>query len=195
MTKACNPAEGKWFGIFQRRLPQAPEVVRVSPAIAGWFRALPGITGWFRVWPTRCEKGEGPNMPKGAPLPPAQQEERRKWPRLSLAIPIFVRSRDGEGKEVLELATAVNIGAGGALVAVRRSLPLPAQVLLEIPSPPTPALAEQSSASRMLPARTVRITHAEGYHLIGMKFARPLSENGNGRPARRPVRRKVASLV
>ena len=60
------------------------------------------------------------------------ETERRKWPRLALAIPVFVRSRDEKGKEFLEFATALNVSAGGALVAVRRSLPLSAQVFLRL---------------------------------------------------------------
>ena len=51
------------------------------------------------------------------------QKQKRKWARLQLAIPVFVRTRDGNGKESLEFATAVNISPGGALVVVRRSLP------------------------------------------------------------------------
>ena len=41
--------------------------------------------------------------------------ERRKWARLPLAIPVFVRSRDRKGKEFLEFATALNVSAGGML--------------------------------------------------------------------------------
>lgn len=118
--------------------------------------------------------------------------ERRQWPRLPLAIPFFVRSQDENGKDVLELATAVNVSAGGALVAVRRALPLAARVFLEVPSPPSPATAKRSKASRVLRARTVRVTHAEGYHLAGFKFLRPLL-NGNGKG--RASRRKVTSSV
>jgi c-di-GMP-binding flagellar brake protein YcgR len=119
-------------------------------------------------------------------------KERRKWPRLPLAIPVFVRSRDEKGKEFLEFATALNISAGGALVAVRRSLPLSAQVSLEIPSAPLSAEASLPKASRTLRARTTRITHAEGYHLLGLKFSRPLEASPS---AARVVRRKVASYV
>jgi hypothetical protein len=43
--------------------------------------------------------------------------ERRKWIRLPLAIPVFVRSRDDKGKDFLEFATALNVSAGGMLVA------------------------------------------------------------------------------
>ena len=92
--------------------------------------------------------------------------------RLPLAIPVFVRSRDDKGKEFLEFATALNVSAGGALVAVRRSLPQSSQVLLEIP--PLAAAAALPRASRTLRARAVRVTHAEGYHLLGLKFSRPL---------------------
>jgi len=94
--------------------------------------------------------------------------------RLPLAIPVFVRSRDDKGKEFLEFATALNVSAGGALVAVRRSLPQSSQVLLEIPSAPLVAAACLPKASRTLRARAVRVSHAEGYHLLGLKFSRPL---------------------
>jgi len=120
------------------------------------------------------------------------ERERRKWPRLPLAIPVFVRSRDEKGKEFLEFATALNVSAGGALVAVRRSLPLSARVSLEIPSAPLAAANALPKASRTLRARTVRVTHAEGYHLVGLKFSHTLLGHA---PIRQPLRRKVASSV
>ena len=100
--------------------------------------------------------------------------ERRKWSRLPLAIPVFVRGRDGKGKEFLEFATALNVSAGGMLVAIRRVLPAIAQVRLEIPSAPVAALALLPRASRTLRAKALRSTPAEGYYLLGLKFARPL---------------------
>ena len=118
------------------------------------------------------------------------EKERRQWVRLPLAIPVFVRSRDDKGKEFLDFATALNVSAGGALVAVRRSLPLSARVLLEIPSAPLAAIDTLPKASRTLRARTVRVTHAEGYHLVGLKFSHPLLSS---EPQRQPVRRKLTS--
>ncbi|HSY92770.1 MAG TPA: PilZ domain-containing protein [Candidatus Binatus sp.] len=100
--------------------------------------------------------------------------ERRKWSRLPLAIPVFVRGRDGKGKEFLEFATALNVSAGGMLVAIRRVLPAIAQVRLEIPSAPVAALALLPRSSRTLRAKALRSTPAEGYYLLGLKFARPL---------------------
>ena len=119
--------------------------------------------------------------------------ERRKWSRLPLAIPVFVRGRDEKGKELLEFATALNVSAGGMLVAVRRALPAAAQILLEIPSAPLAALASLPRASRNLRAKALRMTLAEGYHLLGLKFSRPLL---NSRPTQNGAgRRKVASVV
>jgi len=118
--------------------------------------------------------------------------ERRKWARLPLAIPVFVRSRDGKGKEFLEFATALNVSAGGMLVAMRRTLPAIAQLQLEIPSAPVASLALLPRASRTLRAKALRTTPAEGYYLLGLKFSRPLLHpaNSNGTRAR-----KLASAV
>ena len=116
--------------------------------------------------------------------------ERRKWTRLPLAIPVFVRSRDDKGKELLEFATALNVSAGGMLVAVRRVLTSSAQILLEIPSAPLAALAALPTASRNLRARALRTTHAEGYHLLGLKFSKPLLASVNGARQRKLVSAK-----
>jgi hypothetical protein len=117
--------------------------------------------------------------------------ERRKWARLPLAIPVFVRSRDDKGKDFLEFATALNVSAGGMLVAIRRVLPAIAQIRLEIPSAPVAALASLPKTSRALRAKALRTTPAEGYYLLGLKFARPLLDSG--RPQIR--RRKIPSAV
>jgi hypothetical protein len=124
------------------------------------------------------------------------EKERRRWPRLPLAIPVFVRSRDERGKDFLEFATALNVSANGALVAVRRSLPPSSQVSLEIPSAPLATTTVLPNASRNLRARTVRVTHAEGYHLVGLKFFRPLLNHDSGAAAeRRAIGRKLGSSL
>lgn len=102
------------------------------------------------------------------------KKDERKWARLQLAIPVFIRTRDGNGKDSLEFATAINISAGGALVVVRRSLPKSAPVLLEIPSAPIGPCDGVKSSSRVMQAKTVWVGHQDDYHLLGLKFARPL---------------------
>lgn len=114
------------------------------------------------------------------------QGERRKWTRLPLAIPVFVRSRDEKGKELLEFATALNVSAGGMLVAVRRLLPTSSQIELEIPSAPLAAAAVLPRASRNLRAKALRATPIQGYCLLGLKFAKPLLQaSAVGRAARK----------
>jgi hypothetical protein len=93
---------------------------------------------------------------------------------LPLAIPVFVRSRDSQGKEVLEFATALNVSAGGMLVAVRRALAPSVNVELEIPCAPLASHSALPTATRNLRARPVRVTQANGYQLLGLKFSRPL---------------------
>jgi hypothetical protein len=118
--------------------------------------------------------------------------EKRQWARLPLAIPVFVRSRDEKGKDSLEFATALNISASGVLVAVRRPLPLSARILLEIPSSPLASNTKLPRAARSLRAKLVRVVHADGYHLLGLKFLRPLLDAPT---AVTPRVRKVASTV
>ena len=118
--------------------------------------------------------------------------ERREWVRLPLAIPVFVRSHDHNGKDFLEFATALNISAGGLLVAVHRALPPATQVSLEIPSAPLSATAPVPKNSRNLRAKILRVTHADGYHLLGLKFVQPLLSPAMRRAA---SRRKVSSSV
>jgi PilZ domain len=119
--------------------------------------------------------------------------QKRKWARLQLAIPVFVRSRGENGKDSLEFATAMNISAGGALVVVRRTLPKATMVSLEIPSAPLGPASGLPRSSRTMRAKTVWVSHLEGYHLLGLKFTRPLSTDAGAVPL--PLRGNAASLM
>jgi len=100
--------------------------------------------------------------------------ERRKWARLPLAIPVFVHSRDHKSNEMLEFTTALNVSAGGMLIAARKIPPVSSEIRIEIPSAPLSALAMLPKASRGLRARVLRSTPVEGYNLLGLKFSHPL---------------------
>ena len=145
------------------------------------------------IWPLRCRGTSVRMLTLGEYLARHRPEkERRRWPRLPLAIPVFVRGCDDKGQEFLEFATTLNISAGGALVAVRRSLPPSSRVMLEIPSAPLAATASLPRAARTLRARTVRVTHTDGYHMLGLKFARPLLRSNSKATLHR---RKLSSVV
>jgi hypothetical protein len=115
-------------------------------------------------------------------------KERRKFSRLPLAIPVFVRSRDRKGREFLEFATSLNVSAGGMLVAIRRVMPAAGHIKLEIPSAPVAAMAPLPNAARTLRAKALRTTPREGYYLLGLQFARPLALS------RKPAARQRKSI-
>jgi hypothetical protein len=120
-------------------------------------------------------------------------KEKRRWDRLKLAIPVFIRAQSSDGREALEFATATNVSAGGALLVVRRSLNKASWVTLEIPSAPIAPVHGMPSSPRRIRAKTVWVKHLDDYHLLGLKFAQPLAtDNGAARPRRI---RKSASAV
>src|ERR1700747_463172 len=84
--------------------------------------------------------------------------EQRRWVRLSLAIPVFVRGVNGQGREFVELCTLLNESAGGALLAIRKPLQRRSRVSLEMPLAPALTNVTFRQTVRVLSARVVRIT-------------------------------------
>jgi|SRR5215467_14236214 len=119
--------------------------------------------------------------------------EKRRWARLKLAIPVFVRTQTAEGKEALEFATAMNVSAGGALLVVRRSLNKASAVSLEIPSAPVGPVHGMPSSSRTIRAKAVWIKHLEDYHLLGLKFLQPIATDPQ-EPALRSSRKSRSAV-
>jgi hypothetical protein len=103
---------------------------------------------------------------------PISGAERRRWPRLTVPVPVFVRGVDGQGKEYLDFGTAVNISAGGVLLASRRYLPNGDKVSLEIPPPPFP---QEAAKARSLKARVVHVRGSDRCHLCSLAFSKPLA--------------------
>ncbi len=99
--------------------------------------------------------------------------ERRGWERLPISIPFFVRGIDGSGEEFLEFATALNLSAGGVLLATRRYIDAGTQLSLEIPV----ALANKAQLPRSIStfqATVLRCTADRQYFLLGLQFREPL---------------------
>jgi hypothetical protein len=146
------------------------------------------------VWPLRCGicrlvplKGRKIYVPGSL-----SKKEQRKWARLDLAIPVFIRTRDGNGRDSLEFATAINISPGGALVVARRSLAKLALVSLEIPSAPI-GPTKLKISPRIIRAKAVWVTHLDDHHLVGLKFSRALSTDAATVPGK--YLRKASSAV
>jgi hypothetical protein len=105
--------------------------------------------------------------------------ERRGWDRLPISIPFFVRGKSSNGEEFLEFATALNLSAGGVLLATRRYLDPGTEITLEIPV----ALANKAQLPRsisLLRATVLRCTADRQYFLLGLKFQEPLLEQSSG---------------
>ena len=94
--------------------------------------------------------------------------------RLSLAIPVFVRGVDGQGREFVEFCTLLNESAGGALLAIRKPLRRRSRVSLEMPIATALRNVKFRQTVRRLRARVVRTVPIDGWNLCGLQFARPL---------------------
>src|SRR5258708_28296884 len=88
--------------------------------------------------------------------------ERRRWVRLSLAIPVFVRGVDLQGREFIEFCTFLNESSGGALLAIRKPLRRRSREWLEIPVAPALRNLKFRQTVRMLRAHVVRTITIDG---------------------------------
>ena len=105
--------------------------------------------------------------------------ERRGWDRLPISIPFFVRGTSTGGEEFLEFATALNLSAGGLLLATRRYLDPGTEISLEIPV----ALVNKAQLPRsvsLLHATVLRCTADRQYFLLGLQFQEPLLNHQSG---------------
>ncbi len=98
--------------------------------------------------------------------------ERRRWQRLAVPVPMFIRGVDERGKEFLEFSTALNIGAGGALLASRRFLRNDSKIRLEIPPAPFP---RAKTKARTIKAKVVEVRNSDRFHLCSLEFSRPIA--------------------
>lgn len=111
---------------------------------------------------------------------PKPTEERRRWERLPLAIPVFARGVDEKGKDFLDFTTVLDVSAGGAMLATRRNLSQSSRLTLEIPSAPLNERAAGRPSIRTLRAKIVRITTSDRCHLCALEFTHPLKNNPVG---------------
>lgn len=102
-----------------------------------------------------------------------EQQERRRWDRLPISVPFFIRTDKENGDELLEFATALNLSGGGALLASRKYLDPGTSVRLEIPVALTNKAQLPHSVS-LLHAKVLRCTPDRQYFLLGFEFKPPL---------------------
>lgn len=99
--------------------------------------------------------------------------ERRAWDRLPISIPFFVRGSKPNAEEFLEFATALNVSATGALIAMRQYIEPGSSLTLEIPV----ALVNKAQLPHsvvVLHATVLRCTPERQCFLLGVRFCEPL---------------------
>ena len=116
---------------------------------------------------------------------PVSVAERRDWDRLPISIPFFVRGRKLTGEDFLEFATALNLSAGGVLLAAKRYLDPGTQISLEVPIALVNKAQLPHSVS-LLHATVLRCTPDRQYFLLGLQFEAPLIEEQSEQESRRP---------
>ena len=99
--------------------------------------------------------------------------ERRDWDRLPITIPFFVRSRSYSGEEFLQFAAALNLSAGGALLATKKYLEPNTPITLEVPTASATKIQFQHRVWT-LEATVLRCNSERHYFLLGLQFAKPL---------------------
>ncbi len=105
---------------------------------------------------------------------PLSQVERRRWPRIPLAIPVFVRGNDPKGHGFEEFTAALNVSQGGLLLMMRRYIPVVTPIDLEIPSPSFAHVSGIPNFHKRIRGKVVSVATREPYRLYGVKFSRPL---------------------
>ncbi|HET8666481.1 MAG TPA: PilZ domain-containing protein [Terriglobales bacterium] len=101
--------------------------------------------------------------------------ERRRWQRLPIAVPVFIRGVDINGKDFIEFVSALNISAGGMLIVARRYLPSLTGLSLEIPTAPLPTSNLLSQSVRSFKVKVMRHVVADNCHYVAFKFNRSLA--------------------
>jgi len=104
---------------------------------------------------------------------PVSVAERRDWDRLPISIPFFVRGRRQSGEEFLEFATALNLSAGGVLLATKRYMDPGTEISLEVPIALVNKAQLPHSVS-LLHATVLRCTPDRQFFLLGLQFEEPL---------------------
>jgi hypothetical protein len=102
-------------------------------------------------------------------------EERRRFQRIRLQVPLFLRGRDVQGEQFLELAKSLDISGLGAMIASPRHLSPGELITLTIPAPSITASALVPAGMPPIQARIRRQHGAGDIFLVGVEFVKPIS--------------------
>ena len=101
-------------------------------------------------------------------------DERRRFQRINLQIPLFVRGKDAYGEQFLELAKTLDISGLGAYITCPRPLAMGEFVTLTIPAPSITSSALVPAGMSPIQAKVRRQRQAGDVHLVGLEFLKPI---------------------
>ncbi|MGB0035636.1 MAG: PilZ domain-containing protein [Candidatus Acidiferrales bacterium] len=101
-------------------------------------------------------------------------DERRRFQRIHLQVPLFIRGKDTYGEQFLELAKTLDISAIGAFLTSPRPLAVNEVVTLTIPAPSITSSALVPAGMPPIQARVKRQQEAGDVHLVGVEFLKPI---------------------
>jgi PilZ domain len=101
-------------------------------------------------------------------------DERRRFQRIHLQVPLFIRAKDAYGEQFLELAKTLDISALGAFLTSPRLLAMNEIITLTIPAPSITSSALIPAGMAPIQARVKRQHEAGDVHLVGVEFLKPI---------------------
>ena len=105
---------------------------------------------------------------------PPLVDERRRFQRIHLQVPLFIRGRDAHGDQFVELAKTLDISGLGAFITSPRQLVVGGIVTLTIPAPSITSSALVPAGMPPIQARVRRQQEAGDVHLVGVEFLKPI---------------------
>jgi len=105
---------------------------------------------------------------------PPLEDDRRRYQRIQLQVPLFIRGRDGQGEQFMELAKTLDISALGAFLASPRPLAMGGFITLTIPAPSITSSGLVPAGMAPIQAKVRRQQEAGDVYLIGVEFLKPI---------------------
>jgi hypothetical protein len=107
-------------------------------------------------------------------VPSVDTSKQRRFPRIRLQIPVFLRAQDASGVDFVELTKTLNISASGACIASSHILRSDQVVHLTIPTPAPASSGLVPNETPPITAKVLRQQSAGELRLFGIEFFKTL---------------------
>jgi hypothetical protein len=105
---------------------------------------------------------------------PSYEEERRRFQRIRLQIPLFIRGTDAHGEQFMELVKTLDVSAMGAFITCSHPICVGETIVLTIPAPSITSTALIPAGMAPIQAKVRRQQEAGDLRLMGVEFLKPL---------------------